>query len=341
MTLNYETYSSPQNNYVVVEHPDLFLQDVYDLLDKKRQGHMEKWEYASPRFKNDPASGAEAWAKLISKPGHYYPPQGDIATIQTALKSNELVKILNNIECVVELGPGCKTSLSQKTFPIVNSATNVEQYIAIDGTDDVANGAATFIQSQSSINGYGQSMDFFTQPLKKTWSGKSVMLFWGSTLGNFDGHAGDDPFKKLVSFLRNIQVGLDNGDHVLFSFDTEENETNVVRAYSEPLMSSQILSVVHQMKQHCESGNFDPYAWKHVPMWIAETMQLAHVIYPIVDQIFTLGHRTFKVGAYEPLVSNNSYKYSEEKMKAAALMAGFKNPKIIKKDAMALLSASC
>ena len=184
-------------------------------------------------------------------------------------------------------------------------------------------------------------MDFFTQPLKKTWDGKSIMLFWGSTLGNFDGHAGDDPFKKLVGFLHNIKVGLDEGDRILFSFDTENKEKNVVRAYSEPLMSSQILSVVHQMNQYCEDGNFDPYAWKHVPMWIHETMQLAHVIYPIIDQAFTIGQRAFKVNAYEPLISNNSYKYTAEKMKAAALMAGFSDPKIIQKDAMALLSASC
>lgn len=342
MTLNYEIHNNTSPiNYTVTKHPNPFVQDVYDLLDRKRQGHMEKWEYASPRFKNDPASGAEAWAKLISKPGHYYPPKGDIATIQSALNSDDLSKSLRDIECVVELGPGCKTSLSKKTLPIVNSIAAAKNYIAIDGTDDVANGAVEFIQSQSPVNGHGKSMDFFTQPLNKTWNGKSVMLFWGSTLGNFDGHAGDDPFKKLVGFLRNIQVGLDKGDHILFSFDTEDKEVNVVRAYSEPLMSSQILSVIHQVHQYCESGNFNPRAWKHVPMWISETMQLAHVIYPIVDQIFTLGHRTFKVRAYEPLISNNSYKYTEEKMKAAALMAGFKNPKIIKKDAMALLSAHC
>jgi uncharacterized SAM-dependent methyltransferase len=337
MVLNYGHLPQEQN----YTHSNPFIQDVFDLLDKKRQGHMEKWEYASPRYKNDPASGALAWSKLIANPGSYYPPKGDIETISMALQSGDLASTLKEIQCVVELGPGCQTSLSRKTLPIVNAAKNAKAYIAIDGTDDVANGAASFVKSEVNINGYGQSMDFFTQPLRKTWLGKSLMLFWGSTLGNFDGHAGDDPFKKLVGFLHNIKVGMERGDSILFSFDSEDNEANVVRAYSEPLMSAQILSIVHRMSDYCNDGNFDPYAWKHVPMWIEETMQLAHVIYPIIDQEFSIADRPFKIKAYDPIVSNNSYKYTPQKMEAAALMAGFNNPRIIKKDAMALLSAEC
>jgi len=257
---------------------DPFILDIFDLLDRERQGHMEKWEYASPRFKNDPTSGAEAWAKLIAKPGNYYPPQGDINTISHAINSKEFIKSLNGIETVVELGPGCKTSLSKKTLPIVQSIKNVNSYIAIDGTDDVADGASSFIEDQSNISGYGQSMDFFTQPLNKSWDGQSLMIFWGSTLGNFDGHAAENPFKKLVKFLQNIRIGLDKSDRILFSFDTEENEKNIIQAYSEKLMSAQILSVVHQMNEHIDNGNFDPYAWKHRTMWINASMQCANVL---------------------------------------------------------------
>ncbi|PCI00504.1 MAG: hypothetical protein COB76_03500, partial [Alphaproteobacteria bacterium] len=227
MVLQYSYENTQPHIYTPQKQPNPFVQDVFDLLDKKRQGHMEKWEYNSPRFKNDPASGLEAWTKLIAQPGHYYPPKGDIATIDMALKSGQLATTLASVECVVELGPGCKTSLSNKTLPIVENAKNAKTYIAVDGTEDVANNASSFIRSQASVNGHGQSMDFFSQPLEKNWDGKSLMLFWGCTLGNFDGHAGDDPFKKLVGFLHNIKAGLDTGDHILFSFDTEDKEANV------------------------------------------------------------------------------------------------------------------
>lgn len=334
----------PLNNHrtsIVKQVHSAFIKDAIDLFSKTRQGHMEKWEYASARYKNDPASGADAWARLIINPGQYYPPQGDIETIRHALTGMDMVQKLATIEHVVELGPGCRKSILQKTLPVLKAAISAKTYTAIDATVDVEHGAARIVREHSNVECYGQAMDFFEQPFNKSAIGPTAVIFWGSTLGNFDGMAGEDPFSKLTGFLHNVRQGLAMGDSILFSFDSEKNERAIIDAYSEPMMSAQILSVLHQMPSHISAGNFDPYLWRHRPIWIEETMQCAHIIYPMVDQQFMLGGREFLIKAYEPILSNNSYKYSPARVKAAALMAGYINPRIVQKGAMALLSADC
>lgn len=324
----------------VLDHKQLqFLEDIEALLAGACQGHMEKWEYAPPRFKNDPASGAEAWAGLIKNPGRYYPPQGDVDTIRECVNSSGMPEFLKGIRSVVELGPGCETSVRNKTLPVIRAVENIDLYVAIDATVEAADSAADLVGHLSGIATHSQAADFFRGSLKKTWCAPSLFVCWGLVLGNFEGGMGEDPFHKLVGFLRGIARGMEQGDRILFSFDAETSGEKVVAAYSEPLMSAQILSVMHQLAKYDTGNGFDPYVWRHRPTWVEETMQCAHVIYPEVDQVITLQGREYKFKAFEGVVSNNSYKYSPQKMKAAALMAGFKTPDIFQTGSMALLSA--
>lgn len=73
------------------------------------------------------------------------------------------------------------------------------------------------------------------------------------------------------------------------SFDTEECEKSILEAYNQPLLSSCFLSPLHRLvRDGLVIGNFDPYKWKHESIWIPETMQCAHTIYPIEAQNFEL-----------------------------------------------------
>lgn len=72
---------------------------------------------------------------------------------------------------------------------------------------------------------------------------------WGSSLGNIDGFANENPLPKLVKTLESFKGGLKSGDLMILGFDTEADETRIFNAYSEPSLRAQILSVVRLLKR--------------------------------------------------------------------------------------------
>ena len=47
-------------------------QDLHDLLNYKRAGHMGRWEYSSPNFENDPVNGIYLWNRFLHEHPEYY-----------------------------------------------------------------------------------------------------------------------------------------------------------------------------------------------------------------------------------------------------------------------------
>jgi hypothetical protein len=86
------------------------------------------------------------------------------------------------------------------------------------------------------------------------------------------------------------------------------------------------------------NGHFNPDEWKHESMWIPETMQCTHTIYPTENQDFEIcGTRIF-IPKNKKFITNNSYKFSEEAILSAAKKAGLVT-RVYKNSPMALLIA--
>lgn len=300
-------------NTEVVE--DNFYHDFIDLMKKNKHGHMEKWEY-------DSQYGAIAWGDLISSPNKYYLPQEDISNINNCINIDDLLTKISGCRTLIELGAGCKTSLLMKTVPIINK-TKLGNYVSIDATYEVAKQSADFISAKSGVKSSSSQLDFYTDNLNIETS-DNIVVFWGSSLGNFGGKIGDNPFNKLVGFFNKIHNSLNKGDKILFSFDKCQNENKVLSAYSENNLSKQILSILHLAKRDLLiNGYFNPNDWKHQPFWDKKHSQCAHLIYPTTNQLFQIGNMEFNIKAHDTIHSNNSYKYSVDRIKEAAIMAGF------------------
>ena len=105
------------------------------------------------------------------------------------------------------------------------------------------------------------------------------------------------------------------------------------------VQNSDITSSLYKLvRDNLVAGNFDPYKWKHQSIWVPETMQSAHTIYPLEDQEFELCGTKLFVPRFKRFVTNNSYKFKPQIMKDAAVEAGF-IPLIIQHGPMALLIA--
>lgn len=317
-----------------------FQDDIVALFLEKYHGHMEKWEYATPRYNGDPAGGISFWTELIKNPGNYYLIEGDLYNVRQSLRDHRFVEKLQNIKHLIELGPGCAKSLSQKTLRIVKSSPNLKSYQVIDGTYDVAYNAGNFIAKHSGLSPIAEAHDFIQQPFVKAEKGPSALILWGGSIGNFSGSMGESPFTKLVKQLHNFQQGLENGDFAIISFDGEQDGERVKDAYKEESLKRQVLSVLFKARRDgILSSDFNPYMWNNEPVWIKETGQCCHTIYPIIDQTFKVAGIDIFVPEGKRLISNNSYKYTPELMIAAASMAGFSSTDIYQHGPMGLLVA--
>lgn len=320
------------------EHLD-FATDFFDLLTKKRQGHMERWEYGPSLFPSDPAGGSDHWAKLVEEPGSYYLTEGDINNIHHAISQPTLHKLLENIRTVIELGPGSTKAIQNKTLPFLKACKSLKKYIAVDEAMEQAKASSSQIKNLLSIDVGVRQQNFMHESIAPITSSKTALIMWGSSLGNIEGKIGQDPYPSLAKILNTLQASMKVGDLMLLCFDTEQNEERIVRAYSEPFLQNQILSVLYRAKRDFyASGKFDPRVWRSKPVWNRKYGQCAHIIYPLFDQKIFIDRNTISIPAWTEIVSNNSYKFCSNLVIKATEQCNLR-ARVYKSGSMALLVA--
>lgn len=322
-----------------IDH-DSIEHDAVALLTNQKQGHMERWEYGPSLFPGDPAGGGDYWADLVRHPGQYYLTDGDVEAISSAIQQDELLKYIADIETVMELGPGSHESIIKKTIPFLNICPRLKKYIAIDATLEQAADASRTVKNTLAVEIGVRSQDYINAPIAPIEGNKNAIVMWGSSLGNIDGTANENAFHKLTKTLRNFKTGLKSGDLMIICVDTEQNESRILNAYSEPSLRAAILSVVHRLKRDgYATGRFDPKVWRHESVWFPMVGQCAHMIYPLFDQTLNIAGRTIHIPAWRRFISNNSYKFSRETIERASQCAGLYNLGFLQKGPIALFIA--
>jgi len=319
---------------------DDIVHDAVALFTGQKQGHMERWEYGPSLFQSDPAGGSDHWADLVRCPGKYYLTNGDAETISWAVKQDELLELVADVESVVELGPGSHEAIVKKTIPFLSGCPKLKQYIAIDATLEQAADAAKTVKDILAVEVGVRSQDYMNTPLIPINRKRNAIVMWGSSLGNIDGAANSNPLSKLARILENFKAGLRPGDLIILCVDTEHDEKIILNAYSEPSLRAQILSVVYRLKRDgYVTGRFDPKVWRHESAWFPAVGQCAHMIYPLFDQTLNIAGRTIHIPAWRRFISNNSYKFSQTTVKTAAKYAGLENVGCLQKGPIALFIA--
>lgn len=311
--------------------------DAVALFTGQKQGHMERWEYGPSLFPGDPAGGSDHWADLVRRPGRYYLTNGDAETIAWAVRKDELLRLVANVESVIELGPGSHEAIAKKTITFLNGCHKLKQYIAVDATLEQAADAARVVKDVLAVETGVRSQDYMNTPVAPIGGKQSAIVMWGSSLGNIDGAANSNPFQNLAKTLDNFKAGLQSGDLMILCVDTEQDEQKVLSAYSEPSLRAQILSVIYRLKRDgYATGRFDPKIWQHESVWFPLVGQCAHMIYPLYDQTLNILGRTIQIPAWRRFISNNSYKFSQETLARASRYAGLHSLGFLQKGPIAL-----
>ena len=181
---------------------------------------------------------SDNYDNLIKYNSDYYLFNDEVQIIKQ--NKDLFTKYLSGIESVVEIGPGSDYAIEHKTLPILHSTKNLKTYCAIDISTNYLDDACNFIRNHyDNIEILGVEADIL-QPqnieLEKI-HGRKVVLFLGSTLGNFN-HNQQIHIVKQLSHLTKIN------DILILTADNNQDEECLLKAYTNSFTKLFLLGIL-------------------------------------------------------------------------------------------------
>ncbi|HKM67357.1 MAG TPA: L-histidine N(alpha)-methyltransferase [Candidatus Acidoferrum sp.] len=147
-----------------------------------------------------------------------------------------------------------------------------------------------------------------------------LVLFLGSTIGNFDGSAGAD-------FLCDVRQILQPGDSLLLGTDLLKPLDVLIRAYDDPLGVTAAFNRNLLVRINRELGaNFDLQQFEHLAIFNEQTRSIEMHVRSRRHQTVTIANagRSFQFKEGETIWTESSHKYSVEELAHLAQVSGFR-----------------
>jgi L-histidine N-alpha-methyltransferase len=150
-------------------------------------------------------------------------------------------------------------------------------------------------------------------------TGRTLTLFLGSNIGNFDPPGAD-------AFLRAIRASLAAGDALLIGTDLVKPEADLLRAYDDPLGVTAAFNRNLLVRINRELGaDFDVSAFQHRALWNAAASRVEMHLVAAHRQLVRISGAslevTFEEG--ETIWTESSYKYQPDAVVQMLERAGF------------------
>ena len=146
-----------------------------------------------------------------------------------------------------------------------------------------------------------------------------LVLFLGSTIGNFDRDAGEE-------FLRNLRVMLRPGDFLLLGTDLVKPAPQLLLAYDDPIgvTAAFNLNLIERINLEL-GGTFDLRAFRHMARYNEQERRVEMHLRSEVDQAVQISAAEITVHfrAGETIWTESSHKYTLAEVRALAGNTGF------------------
>jgi dimethylhistidine N-methyltransferase len=147
-----------------------------------------------------------------------------------------------------------------------------------------------------------------------------MVLFLGSTIGNFDGTAGTQFLCRLRDILR-------EGDSLLLGTDLEKPVATLVAAYDDPLGVTAAFNrnLLARINRELDA-DFDLAQFEHLAIFDDQTCSIEMHLRARMDQTVTVAKAslTFRILRGETIWTETSHKYSQSELHAIAQRTGFR-----------------
>jgi len=198
----------------------LFKRDVLALFNGDNRGHMGHWEYSDPLFAGDVVQGSQEWQRFLNDHPEYYIIAREI---ELARIFKQVAGNYQDIETVVDFGPGGKVALQDKSFEVIQHLLNVSRYVPIDHSRDYLSSACEFARNKG-LACDAREGDFFNDVPFISSDEPTLFMMWGGTHSNIHGDPrGTVPFHDMVKQLGNLRRMMKPNDRLIISQDTNQN----------------------------------------------------------------------------------------------------------------------
>ena len=290
---------------------------VSPIADEVMSGLSARTRCLPPKLFYD-AAGSELFDQITETP-EYYPTRTERAILQEF--AGDMVQQAGNNLTLVELGAGSASKTQVLIHALLRRQLRADFY-PVDVSSSALQGAL------ASLNGHFPRLRVtpivadYTHHLPdlKQFPGRKLVLFLGSTIGNFEPDEAEE-------FLRNVRGSLQKGDALLIGFDLIKDTDVLYAAYNDAqgvtaAFNKNMLSRINREL----GGSFDVDAFEHVAVWNKRKSRIEMHLESQYEQtvwIEDLG-RGFHFDQDERIHTENSYKFNDRSIAKLLRRAGFK-----------------
>lgn len=249
-----------------------------------------------------------------------------VTRAELRLIQNHGSAILGRVEplaTLVELGPGN----GDKLMALIKSRAASTRWLELHLVDvsaaalERAAGALSALESLHIITheaSYEAGLERVMR--EKQAVGRTLALFLGSNIGNFDPPGAEE-------FLRGIRAELAGGDALLIGADLVKSESELVAAYDDPLGVTAAFNRNLLLRINRElGGDFDVPAFGHRAVWNgAESRVEMHLVSLRRQRVrIAASGLELTLDEHETIWTESSYKYRPDQVIATLERAGFR-----------------
>lgn len=241
----------------------------------------------------------------ITKTSEYYPTRTERGILEKY--AGEIVRAAGSNITLVELGAGSATKTRALIAPLLRRQLRLEFHpvdvspSALKEALATLNGDYPGLRVSPIVADYSQQL-----PELSELPGRKLVLFIGSTIGNFEP-------EQARNFLQRVRASLQPGDALLLGFDMVKDARLLSAAYNDAAGVTARFNKNLLARINRELGaNFDLEEFDHVAFWNRPMSRIEMHLESRVDQTVRISDlaRNFHFIFRERIHTENSYKFT-------------------------------
>jgi dimethylhistidine N-methyltransferase len=313
----------PQTDLVLTQEERLFIHNLVKrdplsgLADDVRTGLATQPKRFLPKYFYDQL-GSQLFEAICLLP-EYYLTRAENEILERY--ADEIVASVEGQKTLVEMGSGS----ASKTRLLIEALLRRQDdllFMPVDiSASALESSSRILLQSYPRLKIEAYAADYFAglAELGKKPRGRTLALFLGSNISNFDEH-------DALDFLRAMRSVLRKDDALLLGADLKKDTATLEAAYNDALgvTAAFNLNVLARINREL-GGNFDLRGFKHHARYNAEVGRVEIFIESLCDQKVTIEKLDLEVelSAGEQIHTENSYKYDLPGISQLAATTGF------------------
>jgi dimethylhistidine N-methyltransferase len=255
----------------------------------------------------------------ITRTREYYPTRTERAILQDF--SGDIVRAAGSNLTLVELGAGSASKTRVLIRAILCRQLRLDFHpvdvspVALQEAVRSLNGDFPRLHVTPIAADYSRHL-----PELRSQPGRKLVLFIGSTIGNFEP-------EEATEFLGRVRASLSTGDALLLGFDMVKDPRVLHDAYNDAAGITQRFNKNVLARINRELGAaFDLDKFRHVAFWSARKSRIEMHLESLADQSVSVPDlvRTFHFALGERIHTENSYKFTPESISGLLKQSGLK-----------------